>query len=267
MTALTDGQIVAGVDEPDYHSHPSLSSTGAKRIIECPAEFAYRRDHPERKDVFDFGSAAHKIILGDGPTIHVVAADSWRSKAAQQEKAEARDEGRTPILFNDYERAEDVADAVLTHPVIGPWFASGKAELSAMSTDEVTGVQMRARFDWLTEIDGRPTILDVKTAGRGVHPWAFGKVIADLKYHLSAAWYRRVAIACGIEDPDFRLVAVSKEPPHEVRAFTLPQAALDVGDDLTGRALDLYRQCVARDEWPCLHPAVVEAELPNYAFL
>lgn len=267
MTTLTVGQITPDMPDHEYHSHASLSSTGAKRIIECPAEFDWYRRNPEQKDVFDFGTVVHTLVLGKGAGVTIVDHDSWRSKAAQEAKAQARKDGLVPLLAHEFECAEVVANTVLHHPIIGPWFEQGQAELSAATIDPTTGVQMRARFDWLTELDGRPTILDVKTAGRSVHPWSFGKTIADFKYHLSAAFYRRVAIACGIEDPDFRLVAVSKEAPHEVRAFTLPQDALDVGDELTDRALDLYRQCTEHDQWPCLHPAVVEAELPRYAYL
>src|SRR5690606_30614366 len=56
-----------------YHSDPvpggSLSSTGARKLAtECPAAFKHWLDNPEpSKKEFDFGTAAHKVVLGDGP--------------------------------------------------------------------------------------------------------------------------------------------------------------------------------------------------------
>lgn len=265
---LEHGVIVDGVPEADYHAHPSLSSTGAKRLVECPADYHWFRTHPQpTKEAFDFGHVVHELILGKGAGFEAIDADDWRTKAARDAKDKVAAEGRVPLLRKDFDRAHACAQAVLTHPEIGPWFTTGAAEQSALTTDTGTGVQIRARFDWLTEIDGRPTILDVKTTTGNVHPWRIGKVIADFRYHLSAALYLRVARACGIDDPDFRLVFVDKTPGsrHEVRAYTLDEAAIYAGDDLVTTALDLHAQCTAHDEWPCLHPALLEARLPTYA--
>lgn len=266
---LEHGVIVDGVPETDYHAHDSLSSTGAKRLIECPADYHWYRTHPQpAKDAFDFGHVAHELILGKGAGFEVIDADDWRTKAAREAKDKAVAERRVPLLRKDFDRATVCATAVLDHPVIGPWFTSdGAAEQSALTTDPDTGVTMRARFDRLTEIDGRPTILDVKTTAGNVHPWRIGKVIADFHYHLSAAFYLRVARACGLDDPDFRLVFVDKTPgsQHEVRAYTLDAPALSKGDEEVATALDLHAQCTAHDEWPCLHPAQLVATLPAYA--
>src|SRR5207248_11468429 len=70
-----------------YHADPvpqgSLSSTGARQLTppNCPALFKWQLDHPEPPNsVFDIGTAAHKLVLGDGPQIVEVDADDWRSK-------------------------------------------------------------------------------------------------------------------------------------------------------------------------------------------
>ena len=61
----------------EYHADPvkggSLSSSGARKILECPARFRWERDHPPvPTDAFNFGHAAHKLVLGAGPDVEVV---------------------------------------------------------------------------------------------------------------------------------------------------------------------------------------------------
>ena len=80
------------MDEATYHGDPvpggSLSSTGARKLLppSCPALFRWQQDHPVHKDVFDFGSAAHRLVLGAGPEIALLDYDNMRTKAAQEER-------------------------------------------------------------------------------------------------------------------------------------------------------------------------------------
>ncbi len=78
MTGYAPG--VYDIPEGAYFADPALSCSGAKLLLppSCPALFRYRQDHPEHKDVFDFGSAAHKMVLGAGPPIALVDAPDWR---------------------------------------------------------------------------------------------------------------------------------------------------------------------------------------------
>ena len=81
--------------EADYHADPvaggSLSSSVARHILaRTPAEVAYERDHPVHKDAYDLGTVVHKALLGIGPEIVEVDADSWQTKAARQARDEAR---------------------------------------------------------------------------------------------------------------------------------------------------------------------------------
>src|SRR5690606_36787791 len=55
-----------------YHADPvpggSLPSTGAWLLLECPARFRYEHAHPPvPRPHVDFGTAAHKLVLGVGP--------------------------------------------------------------------------------------------------------------------------------------------------------------------------------------------------------
>ena len=100
MTALTEpGMFQAGIypDMPEdaYHADPvpggSLSASGAKKLLACPARFAYDRDRlPQATAAMELGTAAHKLVFGVGAQLAVVDAENWRTKAAQRQRAAER---------------------------------------------------------------------------------------------------------------------------------------------------------------------------------
>ena len=69
--------------EAAYHASPGLSASGMKLLLDCPARYRWEMDHPVVKDVYDFGSIVHRLVLNSGPDIVPVDADSWRTKAAK----------------------------------------------------------------------------------------------------------------------------------------------------------------------------------------
>ncbi len=76
MSPLIDRPgIFEDVPEDVYHGDRSLapelgrslSASGAKVLLKCPARFNWERDNPPPpRDVFDLGTAAHTLILGTG---------------------------------------------------------------------------------------------------------------------------------------------------------------------------------------------------------
>lgn len=87
--------IYQNVPELDYHSgrfgpHGSVSSTEAKRILDCPALYKWSKEHPAPpKAAFDFGHTIHGLVLGTGLDIYVHDHDSLRTKAAKEDIAPA----------------------------------------------------------------------------------------------------------------------------------------------------------------------------------
>lgn len=267
---VTEPTVIRDMPEHDYHGHDgSLSASGAKLLAPpnaCPAKFRWRQDNPEFKDAFDFGSVAHRIVLGKGADVEVLPYDNWQSKAAKEGKAAAREAGKVPILAKDYTTATAVAKAVQDDALAGDVFTGGEAEVSLFWPDEETGVIRRARFDYLKrKVEGRRRIIaDLKTA-RSSEPIAFGKSAADFGYAISAANYVDGAIACGLDpDPLFLFVAVEKEPPYVVSTFYATEDDIELGRKLMRAALRTYAKCVAEDRWPGYTEGPQPLELPYY---
>jgi hypothetical protein len=254
------------VDETTYHGDPALSASGAKRLVtDCPAIFKHEQENGRpNKPAYDFGHVAHGLILGVGEQVHVIEAEDWRSKAARDLRDAAYATGGVPILAAEYEQAQALAAAVKAHPIAGALFASGKPEVSAFWHDEQWGVDRRARFDWLTDIGGRPCIVDLKTSTTA-DPRAFGRKAYDFGYDIQDAFYRDALTASGIDDPAFLFVVVDKAPPHVVTVVELDTEARRIGRARTDRALEIFRDCTAAGVWPGYTDEIELISLPRYA--
>ena len=259
-----------------YHADPvpggSLSSSGAKLLLppSCPAKFRHYRDHgrPDTK-AFDEGHAAHRLVLGDGPEIAVLDADSWRTKAAQTWAEEARAEGLTPLLGKEAAVVYDMADALRRDPVAGKLFdpASGAAERSLFWQDERTGIWRRARLDWLpTPFEGRRMILVDYKSCRSADPEAISKAINEYGYHQQAPWYQdAVEGAMGLPRPAFVFVFQEKTAPYVVTVVEPDPTSLRIGAHLNREAIRVYRECVRTDTWPGYSTGVELVPLPAWA--
>lgn len=237
------------IPETEYHGDPrSLSSTGAKTILsEGAYVYKYRRDNPEHKDVFDFGSVVHALILDVGD-YQVLPHDSYRTKAAQEAKQQAREAGLTPILEPDYTRAEAVRDAVLANDVAWSLLTEGRPEVSAWATDPNTGVLMRGRFDYLRD----DAIVDLKTTSKGISPTTWAKTVWDYRYGLQAVWYEKLLEFNEEEMRPFIWVVVSTQAPYEVGLFQPTTRLLDYGEADMRTALTIYAEASHTEHWPHL---------------
>lgn len=241
-----------------YHADPvpggSLSSSGARKLLapSCPARFRHEQLHGSgSKPEFDFGSAAHALLLGTGAEIVVIDAKDWRTKAAQQQRDEAREAGLVPLLTAEHDKALAMVAALRANPTIAALFADGTPEQTLVWQDEATGVWRRARPDWLPLRRGdRQIVVDYKTA-RSVEPSALARAVYDYGYHQQAPWYLDGIKALGLDDqPAFVFVAQEKEPPYLVTVFELDATALRLGRARNRRALEIYRDCTASGVWP-----------------
>lgn len=260
--------------EAAYHADPvvggSLSSTGARTLLTCPARFAYDREHG-RPDTaaFDFGRAAHTLVLGEGAPIVEIDAEDWRTKAAKEAAAEARDAGATPLLTKDAARVRAMADALRLHSVAGPLFdRPGKAEQSFVARDPESGVMCRVRLDWMPDVDDdtRLICVDYKST-RDAHPAAFAKSMATFGYHQQAAFYLDALAWLQLDhglDSQFVFVAQEKEPPYLVTVGYPLAGALEWGRVLNRKARDVYRECTETGHWPGYSDAIEPLDLPGW---
>jgi hypothetical protein len=261
------------IEEQEYHAHAtSLSVSGAKVLLKAPALFQWQRTHPVHKDVWDFGSAAHALVLGKGmESIYVAPYDDWIKrngpeggvKYTTDEKKIGQADGLSVILPKDWLIVCDMADALSQNTLAMELLSEGEAEVSAFALDEPTGVLRRGRFDWLA-----PTILsDYKTAA-SANPDGFDRTAFNLGYHMQAAWYLDLASDLDHPAQAFAFIVQEKDPPYLVSVCELDRDALALGRERNRQALEVFRDCSASGIWPGYQAdgTFSTISLPRYAF-
>lgn len=276
MTAATDfAPGVYTMSEEEYHADPvpggSLSSSGAKLLLppSAPAVFRYRQQHPEHRREYDLGHAAHKKVLGVGSAIEIVDALDYKTKAAREARDAAYAAGKVPLLPHEDAQTDEMAAAVMAHPIAGALFAQGRGEpeQTLIWQDEATGVWRRARLDWMARLGGgRLLIGDLKSAARAAVEF-LPKVVHDFSYYQQAAWYLDAVRALGVGDDtaDFVFVFVEKTPPYLVQMARLDDQALAIGAARNRQALEIFRDCNASGLWPGYDPDIAVISLPAWA--
>lgn len=270
------------VEMSRYHADPTtLSASGAKLLLppSTPAKFKWQRDHPPApKPHFDFGHVAHKLVLGEGdelaildPALHGLkkdgtVADNPAATAGWKEAvANARVAGEVPIHVDDYNKAVAMAQAVGAHPEAARLFEEGDAEISLYAQDPNSGVRLRGRADWITQLDGRLIIVDFKTAATA-NPQEFARAAANYSYHIQAAWYRRLAQLLELDaSPAFVFVVAEKDAPHLVSVVEFDAEAMAEGERLMRKAIQIFARCVETKEWPGYGTEITPISLPYWA--
>lgn len=256
--------LVLGMPEAEYHGGPELSSTGAKAILQSPAKYQWEREHPVHKDVYDVGTVAHALVLGTPLDVVVIEADDWRTKAAQEERKGAHAAGKVPLLRDTWATVQAMADKVLTHPAARALLErDGVAEASAFWTDDETGVPCRARFDWLTENDGRTLGVDYKTT-TDASPRGFASSVAKFGYFQQDPFYLDALAALGHDDPGFVFIAQEKEAPYLVGVYELRHADREMGRERNVLARQVWRDCTQAGVWPAYSDDVQFLDLPRW---
>lgn len=256
---------------------PSLNASTAKLLLTASPRHAWTQ-HPrlnpqhERENArrFDIGSAAHAIMLRDERSVvHVIEADDYRSKAAQAAREAALAAGRLPLLAHEHAAVTAMVEAArvqLAQHEARDAFTAGKPEQTLIWRDGPTWC--RARLDWLPDdLAGDVTLYDLKTTAGSAHPDVWIRRLYDLAGDIQPAFYVRGlrAVAPAVKRVRFRFVVIETEPPHALSVCELDSYATAMADERVGEALNIWRACLAADQWPAYPPMVATCGMPAYA--
>jgi hypothetical protein len=261
----TPGKQKMGLTE--YLAHPALSSSGARKLLppSCPALFHYEQTNPiQASPEMEFGSVTHELLFGDGHGYVVLYYDSYRTKAAQSDAAQAREKGIVPILMHDYRVAQAMVSVLRKHPIAGPLFATGESEQTLIWTDAPTFIQRRARVDHMRPGRRRLLVADYKTAASADLD-KIGKASWDYGYAQQGEWYLDGVRALGLDaDPGFLLVTQMKEPPFLVTVGQYDEVSRAIGRDLNRRAIQKFAECTSSGVWPGYDDGIATLSLPGW---
>lgn len=257
--------IYANINEDVYHGDLlSLSSSGARDLLSAtPEEFDFNRRTPRDPNRnYDFGHAAHKMVLGKGaalkmldPKVHGLKADGKPAAVPtstgkwKQAAAAARERGLIPIAKSEIAKAQVMAGRVYQHRYAARLLSAGQAEHSIYWHDDATGVRLRCRPDFIPDLPGRQFCVDYKTS-TSADPRQFQRAVFDYGYHMQQAFYEDGLAELGLTDVGFLFIVQRKTPPHTVSVCQIDPDIVELGRRQNRAAIELFAKCTAEKHWP-----------------
>ena len=237
------------------------------------AKLAHPRLNPkwesDDSEASDLGTIAHALLLeGVLTRLVIVGADDWRTKAAKEQRDTARREGKIPVLEPKvYGLMSMIAAArkAIAASELGAEWAAGKVEQTLVWQED--GVWCRCRPDWMSA-DGR-IIVDYKTTAGSAEPEAWSRSqMLTLGYDVQGAF-----LAAGVEavllenqsDSPVIFLVQETDPPYACSFIALDPMWLDFAERKRKRALAMWWNCLAHDEWPDYGTRIHYASPPEYA--
>lgn len=271
--------------ESEYHadpcSVPSLSSGVASIIVNgtlAQARFAHPRLNPdyEAKDSknFDVGSVAHLLMTGKGADLHVIDAADYRTKAAQEARAEAIEKGLQPILTGQLDDVQALVAASRAQiaEITGneDAFVKGDGELVGIATVETQygPATLRMMADWIDRDKG--IIWDYKTFQPGADPDNFARYLFREARDLQDPFYRRIAahlLGADMDDIVFRYVVQDTNAPYPLSVIELDGEARDFAAQRSAWAIGRWAEATATGQWGGYLPRTHYVGAPNYAMI
>lgn len=206
-----------------------------------------------------------EILRGEGVEVTL-----WSEVVSEFATANA---GKTILDSDTYEQLSAMVRAVLAHPVAGRLITGeGKAEASVYWNDATTGELCRCRPDFW-RWDG--IIVDLKTTD-DASPAAFGKSVANWRYHVQSEMYLEGMNAAfdagnfpeGYAKPKaFIFLVVEKKPPYAVASYVLDAESAAQGQREYRDNLALFAECKKTDTWPAYGENIQTVGLPTWYLL
>jgi len=222
----------------------------------------WQRKEEER---FDVGNACHSLLLQGIENVHIVHADSWRTKVAKEERDEARSYGRVPLLASQWDEVRRICDAFREQlPSFGLTpepLTDGAAEQTLVWEED--GVLCRARVDWLHS-DHR-TVRDIKTTSKSAEPGSWSRTLFSIGADIQQAFYSRgIQAVFGTFAVDWTFLVIETTPPYAMSAVSLAPDALAFANSKVDYALAVWKRCLELDRWDSYPTEIAFAEAPSY---
>ena len=260
-------ELIRNLDFPAYRALDGLSISNLKVLRDSPMKYRHNLMTPrEETAAMALGTAAHCAILEPAKIkSEYVLWDGGTRRGKDWEAFKVDNAGKRILTVDEFETINGMRKAVRQFAPAARYLAEGEAEISMTWADPETGRACRGRMDWLTKIDGRDIIVDLKTT-RSASAFGFGSQAAKLGYHLQIAYYFDGFHEITGRYPDMKILAVESSSPFEPAIFSVPEDIILQGREEYRNLLTRLTECERANNWP---PALETEEpltLPSWVY-
>jgi len=257
--------LTCGMPFDQYLKLPGDSASKLKKMAQSPLAYKWALDHPDHASTpaMALGTAVHTAVLEPHRfrSDYLLYPGERRGKAWTDFKEAAA--GKSILTEGEFADVKGMHDAVRGHTPAARYLENGLAEVTMQWVDPVTGRQTHGRIDWLTILDGRLWLCDLKTT-RNSSPRKFQSDAFSLGYHLQFALYCDGFYTLTEEFPGFVALAVESKAPYEPAVYVANEAFLTRGHDDYQRLQATLQECESTSTWPARATEEMELDLPAW---
>lgn len=249
-----------------YFEAPGVNWSSLKHMRDSPMAYRYNIENPPAdKEVLAIGRAIHCAVFEPdqyGARFSVF----YGAKRAGSEWNEfvVEHEGTTILRAVDNQMVQNVANAVLSHPLAAQYISGGTVEQPIFWTDPATGLRCKAKPDLIHS--STRILLDLKSC-RSADGRRFGAESARFAYPQQLAHYRAgCEHGLGWRPEKVLIVAVEKTAPHDVGVFEVDPVALDIAAQEVESLLQRLKECRATEQWPGRYTELQALQLPAWVY-
>ncbi|CAB5224899.1 Putative exodeoxyribonuclease 8, PDDEXK-like domain containing protein [uncultured Caudovirales phage] len=242
-------ELILDLEMSEYRKLEGLSKHQLDSFGVCPAYYKWRgtQEWKASRDM-EIGTCIHSLLL-EGRTDYVQAPEVNRRTNAGKAEWEAfcvDNQGKFVMNAEEVARIEGATEAA--KPLLG--MVTAKKIIEGSMFWERGGMQCKGRPDLITEIKGKPAIVDLKTTSDIMR---FDSKFFSLKYDRQAAWYAYgLKQIHGLDQVDFYFLVVDTEMPHLAQWVKPDDEVLYKADLKLDEAVAGLKHCIETDTWPGL---------------
>lgn len=251
----------------EYHAHKAVGSSSLRTLInQSPAHYLFNRENPlESTPAQAFGTAIHQAILEPKQFRELAIVEppfSGTGSRAAKDQWHLNNHGKTILKQDQMDTIEGILKSISAHKQASKLVSAGHAEESIFWTEPESGIECKARPDFIRE---GHIVVDVKSTADASYR-SFQKDIANYGYHIQAAMYLDAATAITGQNHDtFIIIAVEKEAPYALQCFQLDEMTVREGQELYYSALQTLKQCQFTGIYPAYGEQLTPIALPSWA--
>ena len=259
-----------GIDIPnaEYHANEAISKSDLDAARKGGRHLWDKLYGPPRESTpaFDFGTAVHALLPGEDFSKVAVCMPAGMKKTTKEGIAFVA-EHKDKIVLNasDSYALEQMMASMNQHPISKALFSGelkGKSELSFFCKDKETGLDCKARPDFI--LDDLSLVVDLKTT-LDASPKGFQKSFAEYRYFVQAAWYLWVIEQSTGRRPEaFCFIAVEKKRPFGVGVYIADQQSIDLGMQHAREDLTKIAEWKANNHYPGYSERAEYISLPKW---
>jgi hypothetical protein len=243
-------ELILDLEMNQYRKLDGLSKHQLDAFSVCPSYYKWRgtQEWKPSKEM-ELGTCIHSLAL-EGRVDYVQAPEeiNRKTKAGREEWHDFCFENQGKIVVNAEEAARIEGAVKACEPLLN--MISAKKIIEGSMFWERGGMQCKGRPDVITEIKGKPAIVDLKTTSDIMR---FDSKFFSLKYDRQAAWYAYgLKQIHDLDEVDFYFLVVDTEEPFLAQWVKPDQEVLDSANVKLDLAVAGLKHCIEQDVWPGL---------------